>query len=31
MNKAMEAMGGDIVKTFRIYEKPLAAGVSSSS
>ena len=23
MNKAMEAMGGDIVKTFRIYEKPL--------
>ena len=23
MNKAMEAMGGDIVKTYRIYEKPL--------
>ena len=23
MNKAMEAMGGDIVKTFRIFEKPL--------
>ena len=25
MNRAMEAMGGDIVKTFRIYEKVLAA------
>ena len=24
MNRAMEAMGGDIVKTFRIYEKVLA-------
>jgi GNAT superfamily N-acetyltransferase len=24
MNRAMEAMGGDIVKTFRIYEKRLA-------
>ncbi len=26
MNKAMEAMGGDIVKTYRIYEKPLDGG-----
>jgi len=31
MNKAMEAMGGDIVKTFRIYEKPLAPRVDSPS
>ena len=31
MNKAMEAMGGDIVKTFRIYEKTLAPRVDSPS
>ena len=28
MNKAMEAMGGDIVKTFRIFEKGLAPRTS---
>jgi GNAT superfamily N-acetyltransferase len=31
MNRAMEAMGGDIVKTFRIYEKRLAPRSSMSA
>ena len=26
MNRGMEAMGGRIVKRFRLYEKPVASG-----
>ena len=30
MNRGMEAMNGRIVKTYRLYEKPLAEGRPSA-